>query len=601
MTWENAERKHFFDNFNSLVEGQEAAADEWFLTHYCSARMRAQLKESGVDTRIARHVIARIAEIVPAGDHSSPGWNGTALPFLVVGRGRLQSRAKWRKRFPEDIPDRRMVMVISQPRFGLCIIEKQLYVWAAKADVREQGLPDKCWTEWRSSDQLRYKIPVDLPNQNDGLHPLSGKHPLVNFLQRIALKFEALDEIIPRVTTLTKIDLDEPEGFSVIYPRLLDEISGNGDGHSNENALNQQPDIQTPIAVPSVMRRPSSADSMLQVLRDLAIARVRQVIDTFDQARLNKWIMSTGYAGAKSPHQNTADLFHVYAASLTNAGGVKPNPEAFGEMIGRVIRQRLGDGNTLQAVPDLPELAKQCRSLSQDLVLGGNFALDIAQIADNSPPHRPLMIGLLRSVLKFWEWLQEHHQGCAATMHQVFLTQTNVAPSQQVFDCLRDLDRLPWMGIATAANFVKDSQVPGLQTVCLSPAETAQHLAGWFVKPDLHVSRLMAYITGRYTTHDLRGLKQSQALMTFLSDPRENFQGRYQNLLRADSLELQVVADVHEWAVAARTSPLEIDRLLFLIGVQETRVEGVSVSSPWYTHFMSEVDAALARSVSRKS
>jgi hypothetical protein len=339
---------------------------------------------------------------------------------------------------------------------------------------------------------------------------------------------------------------------------------------------------------------------MLQVLRDLAIGRVRQVIDTFDESGLNDWIMSTGYAGAAAPHSDTPDLFVVYAASLTNAGGVKPDPDAFGEMIGSVVRQRLV-GNTMRDAPDLRELAAACQGPIRNRPLGGLFDQDIARIADGHPSPRPLMLGLLRSVLSFWNWLRRHHQGRADVMHRTFSHEFTAGevPSEEVFSILKELDGLPWMGIATAANFIKDSQVPGLWEMNLSPSDTANRLAGWFVKPDLHVSRLMAYITGRHTTHDLRQLNQNQALMAFLGEPRPNFQGS--GAMHHGSLEMQVIADVHEWAVAAGTAPLEIDRLLYLIGVRETKVEGVSVSVPWYPSFMSEVDAALARGVRRKS
>ncbi len=63
-----------------------------------------------------------------------------------------------------------------------------------------------------------------------------------------------------------------------------------------------------------------TADLMLDVLRDVAIARVRTVLPAFGREGLNRWVMETGYGLVPAPHADTADLLYVYAASVPNAG-----------------------------------------------------------------------------------------------------------------------------------------------------------------------------------------------------------------------------------------------------------------------------------------
>ena len=83
--------------------------------------------------------------------------------------------------------------------------------------------------------------------------------------------------------------------------------------------------------------------------------------------------------------------------------------------------------------------------------------------------------------------------------------------------------------------------------------------------------------------------------------PQSNFSGKYPSLVSGDARDMRVIADIHQWAVAVSTSPLEIDRILFLIGVQQTPIHGVMVRKPGYPKFVAAVDACLARGVPRKS
>jgi hypothetical protein len=339
--------------------------------------------------------------------------------------------------------------------------------------------------------------------------------------------------------------------------------------------------------------------TMLQILRQVAISRVNTVLAGFGSDDLDRWIMTTGYVAGGAPQIDTADLFYVYAASITNAGGPKPPFDKFGTVIREGMRQFIsGDGRV--AKPNDIEIAKSCLPYLTANPLGGNFATDMENVA-NGRPARRMLSGLLKSVGQFAQWLQ-HYDGKASILHEALTVPAGSAPAQAVFGILRSLHELPWMGIATAANFVKDSQMPGLRDHH-TPRSVSRVLAGWFAKPDLHVARLMAYITGRCLQPNGQpgGLGWSHALGLFRLPPFTNFSGAYPYLISADGPAIRVISDVHEWATTAETSALEIDRVLYLIGVREAVVDGAFVSAPWYQIFVNAVDDAVNQGTLRKS
>ncbi len=363
-------------------------------------------------------------------------------------------------------------------------------------------------------------------------------------------------------------------------------------------------EAETPAIDPgheSILRVPGeekafqpNSSSMLQIMREVAIARVRTRIPNFSATSLDKWIMSTGYQFANAPHSDTGDLIGVYAASMANSGGRKPDPENFGALIRAGVQSFLSAPG-IQAVPTLAGLAVKCRPHVASFPLGGTFANDITTIAEEESG-RVVMERLLNGVLAFMNWLLTDHQGSAAAFHGSLLIPHGGSPGSVVFPILRSLSNLPMMGIATAANFVKDSQLPGL--IHLNPRTLAATSAGWFAKPDRHVARFMAYITGRAGPGNLQ---QLDWVPLFRALPAPNFQGNYVHLTRADRPEMRVIADIHEWATSVGTSALEIDRVLYLIGVQSTQACTTTINAPWYSTFVHQVDAAIGRGVLRKS
>jgi hypothetical protein len=350
-----------------------------------------------------------------------------------------------------------------------------------------------------------------------------------------------------------------------------------------------------------------SERSMLQALRAVAIARVRTVLVDFDDTALDRWIMSTGYEEAPNPHFDAADLLYVYAASLSNAAAAQPNAESFGRLIrSAAVRcglvSRAAPDLLHGALPTVQGLAQACVDGLQECALRGRYDDALRQLAAGRPAGPP-MTGLLLSVLKFSEWLRERFEGSASNLHRSLIRSEGVPPSAHVIPLLEALDTLPRLGIATAANFIKDSQASGLRALGMDPSTARAVPAGWFVSPNLHVSRLMACITGRLVAPSLSSavMPAAETGRMFAHDPAGNFIGHYDDLSPAGTFALRVIADIHEWAECVGTSALEIDRVLHLIGAQVTSVHGRRVDAPWYPFFARAFDQAVKRGVPPKS
>lgn len=618
MTWTNSARDFLF--FNE-VDGE----DTWFQTHYCAKRTLERLQsdyKNQIPFETIRRTIARITEIVPYGEHSTPGWNAPGpWPLIVVGCGGLQDRQS------------RWTLVIKKPRFGLCIHEEKIYIWSDKETIKKYFPDDKIsinsWHLWRGKKEdannvQRYAISVEITSekiQKD--HPLHKDSILTSFLEKIGENIRKPDEKLGIVLAAARNNLDEPQELSAIYPKLLDEeniddnisssleeteIQKPTNTNTSSRLINTEENIKTKAEQAhenlSQNKEISKSNSMLQIIRDLALARIRTANPRFNEIDLNNWIMATGYEDAINPEKDLADLFHVFSASLTNAGGQKPKTDVFGKTIGCIMQPNDQPHETKPQT--IQELGNKILSQLQEknLTLGGGFD-DRIRLISEGRNGGPVMTGLLNGILEFEAWIKKEYANSAQNLNIAMIKYIaeDENPSPKVFEILRTLKRFSWMGIATAANFIKDSQIPSLNKERIVPTSAARYLAGWFVKPDLHVSRLMAYITGRHdnTMPQLQSFNQTEILKKFINGPHKNFNGIYNNITRGDSLEFRVIADVHEWATATHTSPLEIDRLLYLIGVKETKINGIKIHAPWYSIFTKEIDAAIQRNVSRKS
>ncbi len=175
-----------------------------------------------------------------------------------------------------------------------------------------------------------------------------------------------------------------------------------------------------------------------------------------------------------------------------------------------------------------------------------------------------------------------------------------------VLEAIAQLEKFPGIGVAVAANFLKDSQVPPLAARYPNPRAMAAVEAGWSAKPDLHVLRLLAKITRNVPLH-VGHRRQSLRIVVanFAQPPLPGFPVGYPALPNRRA-EYRAIVDIHRWATALGTSALEIERVLYLLGATQVPVLAPKggfgiVNLAWYRQVEAAIDQALSKGVPRMS
>lgn len=300
------------------------------------------------------------------------------------------------------------------------------------------------------------------------------------------------------------------------------------------------------------------------------------------QHDLDQYVLATGSNHAPAPHAETRDLLYVYSANLLNAGGLGVNMHCFASMVCGVLAPQIED-NQIARVNSLPDLAAQCLAHLEDtgahlLAVGDDtlYRLQLSALANGlqQPPYSPLQRHLA-SVVGFIDLLHDKdYEGRADVYHSSFKTdEARRNPGLTIVQHLEEILPLKGIGIATGLNFIKDSQSSGFAGASLQ--DLAQEPIAWAVKPDMHVLRLMLLVSGRF----------EQAGLTFgeLVHRKQNLVAReYRDLAPGADLFANpvlppnrppaerglwtCVGDAQTWAAAHGAPPLEVDRLLYLIG-----------------------------------
>lgn len=350
----------------------------------------------------------------------------------------------------------------------------------------------------------------------------------------------------------------------------------------------------------------------IAALRDAALKVVTSDprFTAHTMADLERYVLSTGYVDAPFPHSSTLDLLYVYAANLRNAGGPGVNLHRFGAMVVGALAGLVAD-NRISPV-HLPELAQRCLAWldspeGRPLVRGNDerYRKQLDALTHGDHPVVPFQRHL-QSVVGFIDLLNQAYGGSASIYHDSFSNHdSRLEPGRAVIARLNELKHLSGIGVATGLNFIKDSQIPRFANSRLE--EMLAEPLGWFVKPDMHVLRAMLFISGRFgqtglPPHQLAHLKPEEAKVHYanLASTHEWFKMEVRPLdgdrPRGERGLWRCVADVHAWAACEGAVPLEIDRLLFLIGsgryLDNARI---SVSqSRRYQMLMSAIENAIA-------
>jgi hypothetical protein len=616
MPWSDADRAYYFGCECSpgiAPEGRPATdclsgddADDAFLERYCAPdraerRANRQLncvtgtatRLAGVDIKIARCVISKLAELVPNADHATPGWNwpDDLLPAVVIGHLDRGLR-------------------IRGPRCGLWAENDRLYFWADLRVFQKLQLAVQYWEPFgRPIDPddapplLRYRNPVSCIC--DGAGEPALPLPVLEFLRRYA---DLIDDSIWPEGPLVPREVCAGMAIRGAGP------SPNGEDPDEEADAPIVETAQDAAGDPDDAAPSPPAASMLEVLRQVLLARIQTNRPGFTTNDLDILILNTGYPPAGAPHSNIADLVFVMAASITNAAGGRPDWREFAPA---AVQAMLCGGalgmHALVGPFGVADLARWFANLRGAPPPGGwsqrmnRFLNSAAQIA-GALRGNPVALdnSILNGMVGFCNWLRNHHQGDARVLHNA-MSAPAIAGHELILSSMAQLELHKGIGVAIAANFLKDSQVPPLvhRGFVMSTVE-----AGWSAKPDLHVLRLMAKLTRGIPLHaHHRRQSLRVALQSFSCPPIAGagpgfFPNNYPFAVGRRS-EYRAIEDIHHWADAIGTSALQIERVLYLIGARSVDLgpmhAGITVSAAWYRRAEAAIDAALIQGVRRMS
>jgi hypothetical protein len=259
---------------------------------------------------------------------------------------------------------------------------------------------------------------------------------------------------------------------------------------------------------------------------------------------------------------------------MRNAGGPGPHFERFAGMLAAAVSSSI-ENNMIHPMSRAELAASAARVLRNDIALPltrqpsrVDYLVQLDALAAGGSP-RGILTSALSGVSGFTRLLSEGYNGSAECYHETFLDwPLDHEHGRFLVDRLSEIAALDRMGVAVGLNFIKDSQVPALAGKQL--ADLANVPISYFVKPDMHVLRLMLATTNRHELNrDLIVLPESNAKRLYAQNAAHNFWpgGRTHELRpNGEKGQWDCVDDVLHWAHEAGTVPLEIDRLLYLIG-----------------------------------
>ena len=316
---------------------------------------------------------------------------------------------------------------------------------------------------------------------------------------------------------------------------------------------------------------------------------------------LDRWILQSD--GVLRSHQLTRDLFEIFSSNMLNTRGAGPNGFSFGRLISDAIERRWLTGTNSAPYISERELAAACIEIwtrPEQYTLaktGRDYRSDLENIARGRDIGRAIIGRLLRGVSEFSEFLNTKYDGSAAVYHHSF---SRVLNSGQEGDFLRlkldEIIHITGIGIPVGMNFIKDSQAPSLHGQKLEDLQ--KNAISWFVKPDLHVIRLMYIATRKSKSETIEDVLNTPDATLNLEYARRDPVGAWQGVDYSGwprKGDWYCIADMHHFARQNSVAPLEIDRLLYLIGSGKVRGREIRVRMKRYADFSNSVQDSILR------
>jgi hypothetical protein len=277
---------------------------------------------------------------------------------------------------------------------------------------------------------------------------------------------------------------------------------------------------------------------------------------------LDAYVLNTTYEAAERPQADLGDFVYVLVRSLNNVGG-GALPHGTAEMLRRAVRAIARDHASVDARMDA--LAAACLvALDGGVQLGDQherYRRELAGRLDGTAPAGSKILQNVRAVALALERLPSAPGGRVPAFF-AGLGDARESPTDACRFAERRLRELSaWdlrgMGLAVAANFLKDASAPLLAGVPRS--ELPSRAAAWFLKPDRHAIRVLTILVHPLAT------EQDVLALTSASDAALC---RLLPIQSAPEDDPRWAAISTGWriAIANDIGGIEVDRIAYLIG-----------------------------------
>ena len=298
-----------------------------------------------------------------------------------------------------------------------------------------------------------------------------------------------------------------------------------------------------------------------RLLRDAALAISGNQLDeeSLDQAIFD------GGSDVGSPESNTDDLLLLVISNFCNRSGPIPTPQQMRVLFLPVFQQLTKGGSLwhIEKTSFYEKIIAVAKSLQEH---GWDFVQNRDNVYLNAlecyKTHQTILQGgkpivdLTEATWAFMELLCSKYCGHAQVYSDNLALLGSASTLERFKEALLELINLPNWGVALAANFLKDSQILRLKSL---PEDARVDSAySIYVKPDVHIMRIMGSVTERYP-------RFTGGLGRYQGQPSEPWAIDYLDFPSPNALPFwKCIQDINHWATQAGVTAVEIDRLLYM-------------------------------------